>query len=140
MANNNLADISAFESLQNQANQSMGLQSSMSVFNADPKTIEALKKDDKEITKKVTALGDELIKQVKTQKLGRGNSSSILMEYKRKFLDLRKQFDNDITRKYDIKKDKDLETIFTNDYFNLEQIFYSKVDQAIAETAKVSGF
>jgi hypothetical protein len=129
-----------FENLQNQANQSLGLQSSMSVFNADPKTITAIKKEGEEITKKVSALGDELIKHVKTKKLGRGNSNGVLMEYKRKFLDLRKQFDNDITKKYDIKNDKDLESIFSNDYLNLEQIFYSKTRQAIGETAKVSGF
>jgi hypothetical protein len=140
MSNNNLANISTFENLQNQANQSMGLQSSMSVFNADPKTITALKKEGKEITKKVSALGDELITFVKTQKLNRGELYGTLMEYKRRFLNLREQYNNDITKKYDAKNDKDLESIFTKDYFNLEQIFYTKTDQAKRENAKNSGF
>jgi hypothetical protein len=137
MSNQNLADISAFESIQNQSNTSLGGQ--MSVFNADPKTIAALKKDGEEITKKVTALGDELIKQVKTQKLNSNNSNSVLAEYKLKFMDLRKQFDVNATKKYDPKNDKDLESVFSNNYFNLEQIFYPKMKQAMKEASKNNG-
>ncbi|MDR2116048.1 MAG: hypothetical protein LBP87_06680 [Planctomycetaceae bacterium] len=44
MSNNNLADISTFEQLQNQTNQSFGAQSPMSVFNNAQDIVKALKK------------------------------------------------------------------------------------------------
>jgi hypothetical protein len=44
MPNNNLADISLFESIQNGANQSMGIQSPMSVFNSAQDIAKVLKK------------------------------------------------------------------------------------------------
>jgi hypothetical protein len=45
-----------------------------------------------------------------------------------------------MTKKYDFKNNKDLESIYTNDYFNLEQIFHDKTKQAIKEAAQNTGF
>jgi hypothetical protein len=51
-----IADISTFENLQNQANQSMGFASSLSVFNgADPKKADVENENDKEIENAIDA-------------------------------------------------------------------------------------
>lgn len=135
MTNNNIADISVFENLQNQANQSMGLQSSMSVFNADPKTIAVIKKEGEEITKKVSALGDELVKHVKTKKIGSRDITRTLEQYQNKFWDLRKQY-AELGKKHDAKNDKDLESIYSKYYFGLERIYYPKATDATEESFK----
>ncbi|MDR2116053.1 MAG: hypothetical protein LBP87_06705 [Planctomycetaceae bacterium] len=67
MPNNNLANISIFENLQNQANRSMGFDSAMSVFNAtfrveDKKKAEANKQNVEDWKKKFIEDEQYLIK------------------------------------------------------------------------------